>query len=178
MLQNKKLLVNFEDLKSIRPLGDMDPIRVEPYILEAQSHDLMPILNDALYYDFIKNFDNEDPTYDKYRDLLNGKEYTYNGNVVEFTGLVEMISFFALARLIPANVNHFTRFGAVKKKQENSDALSADDVQMVVRELRSNAIFHVQYVKQFLIANISQYPLYNSLPPKSINKTGVKFFDV
>lgn len=178
MLQSKKMIVTFDDLKAVRPLGDLDPSRVDQYILEAQSHDLRPILNDALYYDFMKNFDNVSGTYDKYRDLLNGKEYTYQGSTIEYVGLNEMICFFALARLIPANVNHFTRFGAVKKKQENSEPLDAKEIQMLISEMRSNAQFHIPLVKKFIQTNINIYPEYSSLPVMNQNQIGVKFFDL
>ena len=79
-------IITIQDIKEVRPLAQLDPQRVDPYINEAQENDLRPILGDALFYDFITNIDTT-----KYRELLNGKTYTKNNYSIFFPGVKPML---------------------------------------------------------------------------------------
>lgn len=174
-----KYLISVEDIVRFRPIADLDASRLNPYILEAQSHDLRPILGDALYHDFMKNFDSNDVAYDHYKDLLNGKEYTYNGYTVAYNGLQEMLSFFTLARFTIMNGISFTRFGSVRKLNgDKSSPITAEETQMVLADLKANAISAASVVKQYLINNNATYPLYNRGPVVDLNTNGAKWFDL
>lgn len=174
-----KYLIQLDDIKRFRPTAELDAARINPFILEAQSHDLRPILGEALYYDFMKNYDGAAPTYDHYRDLLNGKEYTYNGYTVVHDGLQEFLSYATLARFFLMNPISITRFGNMKKlKDEKSEPLTPEETKMVVTDLKSNAIRAGALIKKYLLYNISTYPLYNQGPVQDQNKLAVKFFDV
>ena len=174
-----KYLIDVEDIKRFRPLAEVDAARINPYILEAQSHDLRPILGDALYSDFMKNFDNTNVLYDHYRDLLNGKEYTYQGYTVAYEGLREMLAYFTLHRFVVMNGIHFSRFGTVRKLNgEKSEPVSTEELRMVTSDLKSNGIRAASLVTKYLIYNSATYPLYPQGPVPNQNRLQVKWFDL
>ena len=175
-----KHIISIDDIKLYRPMAELDAERVNPYILEAQRHDLRPVLGDALFFDFMKYFDNVDAQYDKYRELLRGKEYTYNGQLTQYDGLVEMVVFFTLARFLPNNIQHITRFSVTKKVDpgNRSEVITPEEVRATVSEYRSNAVFFIPKVREFLQTNQATYTLYNVTPVPNLNQGGMKFFDL
>lgn len=158
-----KYLITKEDIKVYRPTAELDDARIKPFIKEAQTLDLKPVLNDALFYDFVLNFDDTlGASYAKYQELLNGKLYTYNGNPIYFDGVKPMLSYMALARFVIDNPINITRMGIVVKTVNQSTPVDPQQIKMLVNELRSTAISYQNQVIQFLENNASTYPLYNS----------------
>ena len=176
-----KCLINLTDIQRFRPTAELDGERITPFILEVQANDLRPILGEALYYDFMKKYDdNVDPQYTNYQDLLNGKEYTYNGYTVVHDGLIPFLSYSTLARFVLMNPINITRFGNSKKKEsDRSEPLSPEETKMIVTDLKSNAIRASGLIKQYLYYNVALYPLYQyGLVVPDQNKLSVKFFDI
>src|SRR5947207_1924821 len=99
------LLISINDIKEFRPIAEIVSDRVNAYILEAQENDLRPALNNALYLDFVKNYETT-----KYQELLFGKEWTYEGQVQQFNGVRPMLVYFSLARLAINNQMNITSF--------------------------------------------------------------------
>jgi hypothetical protein len=158
-----KYLIDKDDILTYRPTAVLDDAVMNPYILEAQRLDLRPVLNDVLYFDFLSKFDvDADPMHDLYQDLLNGVEYEYSGNPIQFDGIKPMLSLYALARFAgnPANI---TRFGiVVKTPQTGSTPADAGLVKSLVNELRSSALGYQNQVVQYLETMVENYPLYNT----------------
>lgn len=171
-----KLLITIENIKEFRPLSASLPAaRLQPYIQEAQQLDLKRLLGNALYYDFMTNYDNVSATYDKYRDLLNGKAYTYAGNTVEHPGLTGYLSYCTLARFMANNQVNATSFGVVQKDWDGSTPVDAQTIRQVVSELRSNALALEDDIRNFLSANATTYSLW--APDGPSPNTGAMFFD-
>lgn len=158
-----KYLISGTDILTYRPTATLDNSRVQPFILESQRLDLRPVLNDALYFDFLTKFDaTGDGMYAAYQELLLGTEYTYNAQTVQFDGVKAMLSYFALARFVAANPVNITRMGVTVKTTDQSTPADASLIKMTVAELRSAGIEYQQQVIQFLETNASTYPLYNT----------------
>lgn len=158
-----KYLITQDDIKRFRPTAELDEARIQPHIREAQDLDLKPVLNNALYYDFLLKFDSEaDVMYTKYQSLLKGKVWTYNANQEQFSGITPMLSYYALARFIEANPFHVTRSGFVKKVVTQSETASAEEIRTMCNGLRSAAMSYQNDVVRFLENNNTDYPLYNT----------------
>lgn len=159
----EKYLITQDDITIFRPTAELDEARIRPHIREAQDLDLKPVLNNALYYDFISKFDVEsDVSYSKYQDLLKGKVWTYNGNPEEFKGIVPMLCYYSLARYVELNPFHVTRTGVVKKVVNQSEAATQEEIRIICNGLRSAAMSYQNDVIRFLEQNPTDYPLYSS----------------
>jgi hypothetical protein len=159
-----KLLITQSDIKVYRPTAELDDDRIVPFIIEAQNCDLKPVLNDALYYDFIQNFDLNDAsaTYTKYNELLYGKAYTYNAQTVYFSGVRPMLCYYALARFVASNPVHITRFGVVSKTGNQSSPVDPAALRGMINELRDAAISYQNALIQFLETLTTTYTLYDT----------------
>ena len=174
-----KSLVSVSDINRFRPVADLDQKRIDPYIIEAQRIELKQVLGDALHYDFFLKYGTVQDTDGNYGKLLRGTTYTFNSKVIEFSGLIPMISYYALARFFPNNPVNITKFGNTFKKNDFSEPLDAQTTKNITAELKSVAIMYQNEVLQFLMMNSDKYPIYSQSAGKEIlNKTGIKFFDI
>lgn len=164
-------IITIQDIKEVRPLAQLDPQRVDPYISESQENDLRPILGDALFYDFITNIDTT-----KYRELLNGKTYTKNNYSIFFPGVKPMLCYFSLARIAQNNPINFTSYGMVQKTMQNSEPLDQRILGALVTELRDVANSYQTRVVEFLKDNQTIYPLFNVSSSKDEAEFGLNFF--
>jgi hypothetical protein len=174
-----KYLITKDDVLVYRPTADLDSKTFDTYILEAQRLDLKPVLNDALYFDFMSKFDAEgDAMYDEYQNLLNGAEYEYQGNPIQFDGIKPMLCYYALARFVENNPAQIVRFGVVVKTNPNSTPADSRQVQGLANSLRSAAISYQYQVIKYLEENASTFTLYNTGggSEQSARSTSFNFF--
>lgn len=164
-------LITIQDIQEVRPLAQLDPKRVDPYITEAQENDLRPILGNALFYDFITNY-----TDSKYRTLLNGSTYTKDGYSIFFPGVKPMLCYFALARITQNNTINLTSYGAVQKTVQGSEAVDARILGALVTELKDVANSYQTRVVEFLENDQTTYPLFNVSSNKDEKEFGLNFF--
>lgn len=170
------LLISQEDIKRVRPLAEIPHGRIDVYIREAQEYDFKPILGNAFYNDFKKNYNNTlSSNYQSYQDLINGKEYIYNGDLVEWQGIKDMLSYFTLGRFIVGQPANITRFGVVQKTNENSQPIGVEQTRLQSSEMRSIALSIKSDLVQYLEENNNIYPLYEC-SESSQKATGFNFF--
>lgn len=169
-----QLLITIEDIKQYRPMADITLARVDSYIREAQVNDLKEFLGAPLYYDLLVN-----GTTTENRDLLNGKVYTIPGSVpitIPFNGLVPIIVYHSLARIVINNQANITSFGVVSKTTGQSQPIDSSTLKQMVTELRSIAVSYQNEAEKFLNANASSYPLWNYNTNTCEQSTGFQFF--
>lgn len=167
-----KLLISIEDIKNYRPMADIIQTRIDPYIQEAQMNDLKPFLGDPLYLDLLTNTSTTEN-----QDLLYGKNYTdYSGYNIRFNGIIPMLVYFSLARIISNNQINITSFGAVQKVNQSSTPLDNSAIKMQITELRSNAISYQNEARTFLDINMATYPKWNYSRQAIDQSSGLKFF--
>jgi hypothetical protein len=164
-------IITIQDIKEVRPLAQLDPQRVDPYITEAQENDLRPILGDALFYDLITNIETT-----KYRELLNGKNYTKDGYTIFFPGLKPMLCYFALARIVQNNAVNITSFGITQKNIEGSQPVDQRLIGALVTELKDVANSYQTRLIDFVQENTTTYPLFNVSSGKDETEFGLNFF--
>lgn len=174
---DNKYLITVSNIKAVRPLSEGIPQeRIDPFILEAQFHDIKPILGDVMYNDFMLNFDNVDAAYDKYRDLLNGKTYTYETRDYRFEGLVPAVVYFSLARFYTEQPINIVRFGLVQKTNDQSQPVSQQTITNAISSLRSMAVNYQNDAIKLIERNISDFPLYGESCNKPLSSSGINFF--
>lgn len=141
----------------------MDDNRIDPYILEAQISDLKPVLNDALYLDFITRIfgDTAHADYTKYNELLNGKDWVYRGQPVRFYGVEPVLSYHSLARFAIGSPIVYSRYGLVQKNAPQSETVDMNVIREEVRNLKSVATTFQNDLILFLQQNKTTYPLYD-----------------
>lgn len=173
------VLITQDDIKVYRPTAELDQERIVPFIREAQTLDLKPVLNDVFYYDFVKKFNNDAADeYEVYQEFLNGKEYTYAGDTYFFDGLKPMLCYYALARFVASNPVNITRAGIVTKTNQQSQPVDGGTLRAAVNELRSSAVFYQAEVIKFLERNPTDYPLWQTEGADSNTgrRTSLNFF--
>jgi hypothetical protein len=157
---NQTTFQRFEDISL-----NIKPERLAVYIAKAQELDLKPFLGYALYYDLIKNFEedgslkNDAPQ--PYKDLVNGAEYLdKRGHIVLYQGLGPLLVYFAFARFIEDDSVHYTATGPVMKQREGGNALTAADITKLVQQQRSIANAYANEAERFLRDHQSDFPLW------------------
>jgi len=169
-------LISQAEIALHHPMAAGPQSRLDPYILKAQELDLKPVLNDALYYDFLTKFNSSsDPMYALYQSLLNGTTYTFSGQTVSFPGVKPMLIAFVMSRFVPANQINISRYGVTQKTTPQSEPVSASAITYLVNNLRGEAMAYQNQVELYLLQNQTSYPLYGSFPSSVKQRTGVKF---
>jgi len=168
------LLISQEDFQPYKDISEnMDGDRMNQIIWQAQIMDLRPFLGNELYYLLEGDFDGTKKTFTDpiYTALFNGTDY----NNIRYYGLQPMLVQFAYARLLSdININ-LTRTGARMFDAEESEPVTQAMIATKVNSARSEALVYQADAEQFLIANNSDYPTWES---KTIEDTGFKFFKV
>jgi hypothetical protein len=168
-------IISKADIQKMHPIADVPQTRLDPYILKAQELDLKPILNEALYQDFITKFKSTgDPMYAAYQALLNGTTYTYSGQTVACAGLIPMLTAFTMARFLPMNQINVTRFSVVTKSNPQSEPVPGAQLTYIVNNLRAEAIAYQEQIERFLLQNQTTYPLYGRYPNNVQQRSSVK----
>lgn len=160
-LINQATFQGYEDISV-----NIKPDRLNVFIKKAQDLDLKPFLGHALYYDFMKNFNEDGSIMDgapqQYKDLLNGSEYLDRyGHIVLYEGLLPTLIYFTFARFIEADAFHYTSTGPVLKHHDNADPLAPKDIVKLVQQQRSVANAHANEVEKFLRDNRNDFPLWH-----------------
>ncbi|MFD2870852.1 hypothetical protein ACFS5N_00140 [Mucilaginibacter ximonensis] len=144
---------------------NIKPERLNVFINKAQDLDLKPFLGYALYYDFIKHFNDDgtikDDAPQTYKDLLNGSEYLdKHGNIVLYEGLLPTLLYFAFARFIEADAIRYTSSGPVIKSRDGSASVTPQYITKLVQQQRSTANAHANEVEKFLWDHRADFPLW------------------
>lgn len=174
----RKRIIDINDIKAYRAIADVPQVRLDQSIFEAQQQDLRPLMNDALYTDFMTRYDvPADPMYSLYQSLLGGQIFLYGGRMIEYPGLIPIVVYYALARFIQSNSINITSFGIVTKKVDQSDPVDPKLIAAEAASLRSQAISYGELLKKFLYINIANYPLYGfKYSASQVNQSGSPFF--
>lgn len=174
----RKALINLEDIKQYRPIAEVPQARLDPYIFEAQQQDLRPLMNDALYTDFIAKYDvSTDPMYASYQTLLAGENYLYAGRTIEYPGIRPILVYYALARFALNNPINLTSYGVTTKNNPMSTPLDQKSLDKVVTELRAIAFSYGVQFQKYAYIKIATYVLYGYKYSQSeVNSGGIRFF--
>jgi len=165
------LLITINDIRDFWPLDpNINNDRLLMHIRRGQQSDLKPFLGDEFYFSFINNL-----TTVPNKLLFDGGEYDYQGNQIFFSGVRQLMSAYAYARLYVQNPDFVSRGGNVRKETEESTAQLQSVTNVRGQEALSEGI-RVQFeIWTFLDQNRDTYPDWNIRAPlDSKNRTSFK----
>jgi len=117
---------------------------------------LRDLLGDYQYRLFIADCGSgATPVTQKYKDLLNGKTYTY-GIEIAYKGLIEMLVAFSFSALTK-EVKNTTGTGFTKNLNQNSRVLNNFENEQLANKAYNNAVNLYKQSQQFIEINISDY---------------------
>ena len=161
------LLVNIQDIKEFWAIDENINVgRWRPAVIKAQQIDLRPFLGDEFYHDFIVNFTDQ-----KYQDLYNGGSFDYEGRLIYYSGVKQLLCAYSYARIYLANPDFVTRGGNVRKETTESTPQEQNITNGRAQEAESEAIRIQDDVWNFLDQNRNTYPLWRIRAPINAPKT-------
>ena len=157
-----------------------DTTKISIAILEAQQADLKRVLGEALYYDFIEDYDpvGLDFVTASYQTLFDGGDYTYQGNTIYFSGVKQLLCAYSFIHLAKNNKIHIVRGGVVVKTVEESETAEDFQLRAIIRKAFDQASRIEGELTRFLYENRATYPLYNYKSYEGQRKTGFNFYVV
>jgi len=137
--------------------SNLQDVKLNPRILEAQTFDLQPLLGGALYNTAIT-----DPTETAIAKLINGEAYQVDDITYSYVGLKPVLVYFSAARLIKSLDLHITPNGVMAKRNEFSDHVDVKAIAMKAVEYQNLAISYWNEANTYINAmGKGIYPLYN-----------------
>lgn len=153
-------LISITDVRVYRQIDSkFDTTRFNSFCMEIQRVNLRNLLGDALYQAFMSS----DRTNGIYADLLNGKDYSYNGKTIHFYGVKPILCYWWLALATKEGDLFLGTIGAIQFVNNQQQSFeSYKDKMNVVSSFSSIAQGYANDLIQFLGANASDYPLWNN----------------
>lgn len=127
--------------------------KIGSYIEDAQRLDLKPLIGEKLYNAIVK-----DPT--AHSLLLNGGEYTVDGDTYDQPGLKKVLSIFAYARYVMFGSFSDTPFGFVEKRLNESAPVSDAHKRTLYTQNQNTARAYFEEVALYMTRK--KYDLWNS----------------
>jgi hypothetical protein len=153
-------LITIADIKLYKALSsNINALKIDSEINEAQEFDLRPLLGDEFFMALLDDF-NASPSLSTYDDLFNGSTYTYQGNTYQHDGLKAMLCYYTYARFLNKSNTNSTPFGMVVKQTAESEPISEKTLSRLVTQTLNGAKIYENRVMDFLKRNESDYPLF------------------
>lgn len=162
-------LITISDVQAFREISPNIKIeRFDAFQMEVIKTNLKQVLGEALYFDFFDDFSEESPQTQKYIDLLDGKDYEYSGETIQYHGLKPFIIFHWLALFAREGDLFQASYGNVNftNNPQQPFQLSKDKDKIVYNFLSKATEFQNEIIK-FLNENSSEYSLWNGDDEKS-----------
>jgi len=158
--------------------GTIDDARVNIAILQAQQSDLKRILGEKLYYVFIQDYNGTTFADAIYKTLFDGGSYTYQGDVIYFSGVRQLLCAYSYIHLAKSNKIHVVRAGVVVKQIEQAETAENFELRTILRQAFDQASRLEAEVTQFLYENRQTYPLYLKKKENNQKRTGFNFYRI
>ena len=149
-------LINASDIRAVRDLSNqIKDNKINPIISDAEMSDLRPLLGEALFYAIKK-------TPLDYSDLLNGGEYTVNGNTYYHFGVKRLLIELAYVRYMFDSSDVSTPFGVIDKNFTDGTHTSRERAKELSNLRKKTANDYWLGIENYLINNSTLYPLYKN----------------
>lgn len=161
------LITNSEVQEYRRISSSFDATRFDGFVKEAQRKNLRGLLGDALYYAFMLDA----RTSGIYKDLLDGKIYTYNNNSIEYYGIKPYLIYIWLSIACREGDLFVANVGAidfVNNPQQNFE--SAKSKEKIASDYMQTAQGYGNDIIKFLNENASDYPLWSNTDENNITE--------
>lgn len=127
--------------------------KIGPYIEDAQRLDLKPLIGEKLYNSIVK-------TPLDHTLLLDGGEYSINGETYDHPGLKKVLSIFAYARYVMFGSFNDTPFGLVEKRLNESAPVGDAHKRTLYTQNQNTARAYFEEVALYMTRK--KYDLWNS----------------
>jgi hypothetical protein len=149
-------LITKNDILNHRQLSKtVKEITMNQFIDDAQVTDLLPLLGEAFYFTILA-----DPT--NFTDLLNEKQYVYDGVTITSPGLKKVLIDFATARYILHGSQTDTPFGMVEKQYQDGIQVSRTDKKERYKARQQTAMTLWYQIEKYLNRHTELYPKWDS----------------
>lgn len=177
-----KILLKKADVEEYRNIsGNFNQDKFDAFALDIQRVPLREFLDDVLYNALINDLTAGGlPTATRFTDLVDGKEYEFNGDNIIYFGLKPFLSYHWLG----LNVREGDYFQAdygniqyVENPQDNMTKISQKTIDRINSGYMKNVTSYRNNIAQFLNENSSTYPEWNG-KTENKSKTGFNMFTV
>ena len=150
-------------LSEISTYRHVDPTfnadKLNAFIDSIQKRNLRDLFGDKMYYAFMA----DDRTSGKYKELLDGKTYIYDDNIIQYYGLKPMLCFWALAVLMRESETNISYHGAVEIFDNPQQQFKpAKEKERLAVGYMAEASKYANEVIRFLDEHSSTYTLWDS----------------
>lgn len=152
-------LITISDLTTYRKIDPkFNSDRFNSFVNSVQRKNLRELFGDALYYDFM----NDDRASGKYKTLLDGENYTYSGQTVQYYGLKPMLSFWVLALIARESDLYLSGHGAISfVDNQQQHFQSAKHKDRIASGYMEEATTYENDTIQYLNQKAATYPLWD-----------------
>jgi hypothetical protein len=151
-------LIAVADVNAYRQVDTkIDSTRFASFVMQVQRTNLRNLLGDALYYALMADARSAGI----YADLLNGKDYTYQGHTIRCYGLKPILAYWWLALEAREGELFHSGYGTIElvnNPQQNFE--SAKNKERIAASYTETAQGYANDLIQFLNDNAATYPLW------------------
>lgn len=153
-------LITISDVQTYRAIDSkFNPTRFSAFVNEVQRKNLRGLLGDALYFDLFA----VEPMPAKYTKLVDGGIYEYNGNQVQYYGLIPALVYWWLAVAVREGDLFHSGYGAIQFTNNPQQSFeSAKEKERIAAGYMETAQGYANDAVKFLNTNKSDYPLWIS----------------
>lgn len=132
----------------------IDTAKIDEAVSLAQQSDLVEILGD-FYFDVVKN-----ALESEYAGLMNGSEFTYNGEEFIHAGIKKMLADYTYSRFVyMVNINP-TPFGFQKKFTEDSEGIDRNTIKDLAKQAQVDAGIKFKFIEYYLLSKPETFARY------------------
>ena len=147
-------LVNKYDIQEFRPISkSTSDKKINTFIDDAQILDLKPLMGEKFFFEVLANYNN-------YYDLLNEKEYQFDGAIIISPGLKKVLVYFSYARYQLFGSQTDTAFGTVEKNFQDGNHIDRINKKEVYKQTQQMAYQYWEEIERYLNRNQDLYPLW------------------
>lgn len=169
-------LTDFED-RPYRIPNQEESTDLENFITEAEEAVLIDLLGYELYSEFVADIDTSDPE-DRWINLRDGAEYTYDNKLYKYNGIVDMCRPAVYSLWIDPGTYKFSNVGYIRNKP--SQEAEVIDPEVFTVSTWNNFVkkaydcgSHRNTLYGFIKANESDYPTWQLTSPEYRNRLGL-----
>ena len=158
-------LITITDVQSYRKIDSKLNIdRFNAFLMDIQRTNLRGLFGDALYYAFMA----DERASGVYKELLDGKTYTYNSETIEYYGLKPVLAYWWLAMVAREGDLFQSSYGAVQFNNNPQQSFeTAREKERIAVGYMETAQKYANDVIKFLNTNSSNYPLWKNNSEKN-----------
>lgn len=132
----------------------LDTGKIDEAISLAQQSDLVEILGD-FYFDVVKNANEL-----AYAELMDGSEFTYEGDEYEHAGIKKLLADYTYARFVYMGNVNLTPFGIQKKFTQDSEGVDRNLIKDLAKQAQVDAGNKFRFIEYYILSDPTTFERY------------------